>query len=352
MRLTDKFIASLKFDGTKTKHFDDGLPNFGVRVYKSGVSFVVMKGNDRRMRTIGRYPNMSLKEARIRAVKIMNESDPYVRTKSAEIAISDFLESSAKRNKPRTTSDYGRLLIRHFPSGMLRNVTRAQLLARLELLSKTPGEQAHAGTAFNVFLNWCVSNGHLESNPIFGLKRLGRINRKDRILTDDELRQLYLAAQTAEEPYGTIVQLLILTGLRRGEVVALQPEWISDVIAIPGSHTKNGHEHKLPYGDMTKPLLSKLPLTFNGWGKSKRRLDDQIKIEHFTLHDLRRTFASNHARLGTPIHVTEKMLNHVSGSFSGVAGIYNRYSYLDEMREACLKYETWLEQLIANNTGS
>jgi len=352
MRLTDKYIASLKIDGTKVKHFDDGLPNFGVRVYKSGVSFVVMKGNDRRMRTIGRYPNMSLKEARIRAVKIMNESDPYVRSKSAEMSIVDFLDSSAKRNKPRTTADYKRLLTRHFPTGMLRHITRAQLLARLEKLSKTPGEQAHAGTAFNVFLNWCVSNGHLESNPILGLKRLGHINRKDRILTDDELRKLYLAAQMADEPFGTIVQMLVLTGLRRGEVVSLQPEWITDVITIPGSHTKNGHEHTLPFGDLTKPLLSTLPLTFNGWGKSKKRLDDTLDIDHYTLHDLRRTFASNHARLGTPIHVTEKMLNHVSGSFSGVAGIYNRYSYMDEMREACHKYENWLKQLIDGNSNS
>ncbi len=352
MRLSDKFIASLKFDGTKVKHFDDGLPNFGIRVYKSGVSFVVMKGNDRRMRTIGRYPNMSLKEARIRAVQILSENDPYVRSKTSELTIADFLESSAQRNKPRTTSDYQRLLNLHFPKGMLRHITRNQLLSRLEQLSKAPGEQAHAATAFNVFLNWCVNNGHLVSNPILGLKRPGRINQKDRILNDEELRKVYLAAQTIEQPFGTIVQLLILTGLRRGEVVALLPEWISDVITIPSSHTKNGREHNLPCGDLTKPLLAKLPLTFNGWNKSKKRLDELLSIDHYTLHDLRRTFASNHARLGTPIHVTEKMLNHVSGSFSGVAGIYNRYSYMDEMREACLKYETWLEQLIANNTGS
>jgi hypothetical protein len=46
------------------------------------------------------------------------------------------------------------------------------------------------------------------------------------------------------------------------------------------------------------------------------------------------------------------MLNHVSGTISGVAAVYNRYSYLDEMREACHKYETWLEQLISKNSGS
>jgi len=343
MRLTDKYIASLKFAGKKVKYFDDGLPNFGVRVYKSGISFVVMMGNERRMRTIGRYPNMSLKEARKRAVRIINEDDPYVRRKSAENAIAEFLENSARRNKPRTTADYKRLLNLHFPDGDLQSLTRIQLIKKLDSLVKTPGEQAHAASAFNVFLNWCVGNGYREQNPLLGIKRPGRINRKDRVLTDHELRLMFVEAQATEPPFGVIIQLLIQTGLRRGEVVALQREWIGDVITIPSSHTKNGREHNLPFGEMTKPLFTNLPLTFNGWGKSKKRLDEPLNIEPYTLHDLRRTFASNHARLGTPIHVVEKMLNHVSGTLSGVAGVYNRYNYLDEMREACHRYESWLE---------
>jgi len=73
MKLTDLFIRNLRFDGTKTRYFDDAIPNFGVRVYRSGVSFVLMFGNDRRMRTIGKYPAMSLKEARIEALKFLGD---------------------------------------------------------------------------------------------------------------------------------------------------------------------------------------------------------------------------------------------------------------------------------------
>ena len=95
-------------------------------------------------------------------------------------------------------------------------------------------------------------------------------------------------------------------------------------------------------------LLGKNPeKPFNGIRRVKEALDKAVDIEHFTLHDLRRTLSSNMARLGVPIHVTEKILNHQSGSFRGVAGIYNRHSYLPEIKEALERYDEWLEELIA-----
>jgi integrase len=65
------------------------------------------------------------------------------------------------------------------------------------------------------------------------------------------------------------------------------------------------------------------------------------------LHDLRRTFATNLAALGTPIHVTEKLLNHVSGTVSGVAAIYNRHAYMDEMRAAIINWEKRVAEIVA-----
>ena len=86
--------------------------------------------------------------------------------------------------------------------------------------------------------------------------------------------------------------------------------------------------------------------TFNGWSKAKSAFDKTLTdVEPWTLHDLRRTFSSSLAALATPIHVTEKLLNHVSGSISGVAAIYNRHSYIDEMREALSTYEDFLSKI-------
>jgi integrase len=115
---------------------------------------------------------------------------------------------------------------------------------------------------------------------------------------------------------------------------------------------------------MVASMLSKLPEEgylfpargtdgpFNGWSKCKVALDRAVisagcQVGAWTLHDLRRTFATNLAALGVPPHITERLLNHVTGTISGVAAIYNRHAYTDEMREAVSKWETQLSSLVA-----
>src|SRR5205085_5472157 len=84
------------------------------------------------------------------------------------------------------------------------------------------------------------------------------------------------------------------------------------------------------------PARSKNQAPFNGWSKSKARLDRACGIKDWSLHDLRRTFATKLAAPGTPIHVTEKLLNHASG----IAAVYNRHSYFEEMKAAVAAYES------------
>ncbi len=255
-------------------------------------------------------------------------------------ALSDFFSHVEATTKPRTASDYKRLLKRHFPQGSLQTLTRSKILDKLDGLKHVPGERSHATGAFQVFLNWCVHNGYLDQNPIAGLRNQGRIQKRERILTDGELKAIWSALGT--DRFDNIVRILILTGLRRGEVQHLIVH--DDTVTILAENTKNGREHTFPIGPLTQQYIT--PVIFNGWGKSKARLDKACGVKDWTLHDLRRTHASNHAKLGTPIHVVEKLLNHVSGQLAGVAGIYNRYSYGTEMREAVLQYEDWLSSQV------
>jgi len=91
---------------------------------------------------------------------------------------------------------------------------------------------------------------------------------------------------------------------------------------------------------------------WNGAQKAKFYLEFRPPIRPWTLHDLRRTFATTHPSLGTPPHVIERLLNHRMGSLqtegviSDVAEIYNRYQYLPEMRAAVEKYEHRIEELV------
>lgn len=209
-------------------------------------------------------------------------------------------------------------------------------------------------------MNWCVRHGLLETSPVPALQFSTK--SRSRILTDQELRTVWHRAVEEGYPYGTIVQLLILTGQRRGEIVGLQRNWIGkDTISFPAGFCKNKREHVIPLGAEARRIFETMPeegelifpargnpeATFSGWSKAKAQFDAPLHISTYTLHDLRRTFSSQLAALGTPIHVTEKLLNHVSGTLSGVAGVYNRYSYATEMRSAILAYETQLKALIS-----
>jgi integrase len=340
VRLTDKYLSSLKYQGKQIKIFDDGLPNFGVRLYKPGPSFIVMLGKERRLKTIGRYPKLSLKEARTRALALLNDYDPHTLEISSLSAVEAFLGHCIKHNKPRTVKDYTRLLNKHFPSGNMSSLTKNVLLKKLATLSNTPAEQFHATAVFQTFLNWCVHNGQIEFNPLAGLKNQGKLGNRDRVLTDDELKAVWDTLGTGR--FSTIVRLMILTGQRKGEISHLILQ--DDMLFLPKEYAKNGHDHTFPIGELTKQYF--LSVKYNGWSKAKTALDNASGVTDWTFHDLRRTFATNHARLGTPIHVVEKLLNHVSGSFSGVAGIYNRYSYLTEMKEAVTVYELHLKKLL------
>lgn len=184
---------------------------------------------------------------------------------------------------------------------------------------------------------------------------------RSHILSDVDLAAVWCRTNEIGYPYGNIIQLLLLTGQRRGEIAALRRSWIEgDLAVFPAGFTKNKREHRLPLSPVAQEVLRALPNTgdlffpargaegreFNGWGKSKQRFDKPLEVAPYTLHDLRRTFSSNLARLGTPIHVTEKLLNHISGTVSGVAAVYNRYSYLDEMRRAVAHHDDHLAKLI------
>lgn len=368
MKLTDLHVKRLNAPATGQKtHFDEALRGFGVRVSQGGTkSFVVMYGPKRRLRTLGRYPSLSLADARKEAkrvqAEVLDHSDHAAQLERVDFAgaLRRFLADSKVRNKERTYTDYRRLLTRHFAlTKDICELSRRDVMSVIEGLAQTPSEQQHAFVAIRVMMNWCVKRGLIHSSPVPSLSFTAPA--RSYILSDFDLAAVWCRTNEIGYPYGNIVQLLLLTGQRRGEIAALRRSWIEDGMAVfPAGFTKNKREHRLPLSPMAQEVLRGLPDTgdlffpargsedraFNGWGKSKQRFDKNLEVAPYTLHDLRRTFSSNLARLGTPIHVTEKLLNHISGSVSGVAAVYNRYSYLDEMRLAVACHDNHLVKLI------
>jgi integrase len=121
------------------------------------------------------------------------------------------------------------------------------------------------------------------------------------------------------------------------------------MIVLPSARTKNKRKHELPLSRQALAIIqrqSRRPFLFSDvkgytdWDCAKARLD-----ERWRLHDLRRTCATGMAELGVQPHIIEAVLNHVSGHKAGVAGIYNRAKYQDEMRTALQLWSDHVEQI-------
>ncbi len=372
VRLTDITIRNLK-PPTKGQvtYWDIAAKGFNVRASQGGtLTYSVVYGVNRQRVTIGRVGVISLKDAREQAKRILAErtlGKTRPLTITFEEAQNRFLEASKHKNRLGTYQEYKRLLDRHFrlSSVPLADITTEEVMRRIHKLRDTPSEQNHAFVAARAFFRWCVRHRLLDRSPIDGLSLPAPTRPRERVLTDDELGAVYQHALAYPYPYGAIVSLLILTGQRRGEIAALRWDWIDgDTITLPSTVTKNRRSHTFPLGETASAVIAGIPqigdhlfpatrshirgkptTIFAGWSKSKPRFDKGLDVEPYTLHDIRRTFASTLARLGTPIHVTEKLLNHATGTISGVAAIYNRHTYLNEMREAVQRYEAHLQSL-------
>lgn len=371
MRLTDISVRALPppAKGQKT-YFDDTLPGFGCRVSQAGTrSFVLQHGRDRRLTTIGRYPIISLSDARAEAKRILAENTlgrHKPQTITWDDALKIYFETCDQKNKPRTVRDYRRLLGRHFRFGSTRvaDITPQMINQRIDRLRNTVSEQNHALVAVKIFFRWATRRHYVEHSPCEGMQTIKRPTR-NRVLSDTELRAVYEAAERIGYPFGSIVQLCILTGQRRTEVAWLRRSYFDeDVVTLPPSLTKNKREHVFPICGRARALVEGIageedflfPAqrgdgAFGGWSKRKALLDKDIAthgdtVAPWTLHDLRRTFSTNMAAIGTPPHITERLLNHISGTISGVALIYNRFQYLGEMREAVATWDTHLSRIL------
>lgn len=367
--LTDLSIKAIRApEKGQVTYTDTNLPGFGVRVSQGGSkTFTVVFGANRQRVTIGKYGVISLSDARKEARSILAEHT-LGRHRLVSISFADardaFLRGCEQKNKPRTVADYKRTLDRHFRYGRvpLPEIKKHDVMRRIEKLRDTPRAQNYAFVVARAFFRWAVRHGYLERSQLEGLGLPARNASRDRTLSADELQKVYRRARETPYPFGPIVMLLILTGQRRGEIVALRWDWIDQdakTITLPASITKNSREHCFPYGDAVAAVLNDLPhlgeylfpartaqvrgkksSCFNGWSKAKKTFDEGLEdVEPYTLHDLRRSFSSMLAALSTPIHVTEKLLNHVSGTLGGIAGVYNRHSYMDEMRAAVTQFE-------------
>lgn len=305
--------------------------------------------------------------------------------------VADFIKQYAQPRN-RSWKDTERVLTTGPLAGWqdrnIASITRADVVAATDALVAAghPVAANRLLAAVRKLLNWCADRSIIAHSPALGMKAPTPEKSRDRVLSDTELAAVWHAAEAAGYPFGAGLRVLILTGQRRTEVFAAR--WAEFDLAgmtwtIPRERAKNDREHIVPLSPAVVALLSSLPKIigrdetgqptepefvftttgtspFSGFNKSFDRLTRAAAdlfakaasergavvdpMRPWVMHDLRRTFASGCARRGVPVHVVEKLLNHVSGTHSGIVGVYQKHEYEPERRQAA---NDWADHVLA-----
>ena len=278
--------------------------------------------------------------------------------------IPDYIDKHAKvHNRDWTRKNALLLKFATLLDNRIDEITRADVVKACDIIHKTAPVSANRALAhLKHLMNWCVDRGMLEVSPLVGLKPPSKEVPRDRVLSDHELRALWAATDAEGYPLGDCMKVLILSGQRRAEVAGMcwsEIDYERRLWTLPSKRAKNGRQHTVPLTDAMLTILQGVPRflgsdfvftttcrsAVSGFGRLKRRLDRAMPeaSEPWIIHDLRRTMATNLAMLGVPQPVTEALLNHKTGVVSGVAAIYNVYSYADEKRDALA---LWSQELM------
>jgi integrase len=323
--------------------------------------------------TQGVDPAKAKREARVA------EKAPSIAELTLKDAITRWIERYAKpelRTWPAIERSLNADVVPRMGKQPLNSITRAHIARLVDDITDrgSPRQAALVYAYLHKMFNWCVSRGYLDANPATGLPKPKQRPGKERVLSDNELRIILKAVHELGYPFGPMFELLAFTGQRKMEIGGGRWSEIDlekNLWNLPASRTKNKAAHSFPLSERVVAILKKLPkvekldLLFtttgktppSGFSKIKARLDARVTelndgnpISPWSFHDLRRTAATGMASLRVPVEVIEQVLNHKSGKLAGVAGIYNRHTYQDEMRQALEQWEQKIIKILASDT--
>jgi integrase len=392
--LTDKLIRGLVAKAQPHEPiWDQTLRGFGVRVGDhGGVSFFVMarqRGGGRapiRLK-VGRYPALSLAEARDRGRALLRElqdgTDPRERQAAEQriaaakqasrfdVIAEDFIRRHVAR--ARTANAIGlrirRELIARWGDRAIANVARADVVRMVDEIT----DRGHPEAARQTFVyarrlfHWAVTRDllqhaptdHLDVKDLVGAKKI-----RQRLLTENELKLIWRAAAETSYPEGPYVQLLLLLGVRRselGQAMWSEVDLERALWTIGPQRMKSDEGHTVPLPPRAVAILRPLPRFVSGYvftargsrplndfGAVKLRLDQRVTalnggqpLEAWTFHDCRRAFRTGLSTLGVAPHIAELCLAHRQ---PGLARTYDLHRFDEEKRHAL---NAWAARLLA-----
>jgi len=390
LKLTDRTVNAIQPPPSgRADYFDADrkLPGFGLRVAASGrKSWVLLYRHGLRPRrlTLGTYPTLGLADARARArealLAVMQGEDPAAAKRAAREAptfdevASAYVERHAKAKKRSWREDQRMLdhdVLPAWRTLKARDITARQVRELLDILvdRHAPIQANRTFALIRKMFNWAgapdralVPQFH---NPCRGIEAPAPEHARSRVLTLDEILQLWRALDGEDLHTAAIFRLYLLTAQRGGELltmawpdVDLEAAWWT----IPSERAKNGLTHRVPLSRQARAILQALQEQSNGspWvfpsarsdgasGHRERvyaavaRIRQRSGVVDLQPRDLRRTAASHMTSMGISRLVVGKILNHVE---PGVTAVYDRHSYDREKREALEAWAGWLSEIV------
>ncbi len=397
-RLTEAGIGRLRPapSGKRDEHYDTVEPGLLLRVtdtgHKSWCLYFYNEAKGKRThqrRTLGRYPDIGLAEARQlareakQAIRQGLAPDHHERQRrraqqrqrANTFAAVAKLYMDERGNRLRCAGEYQRKLdvdlLPTFGDQPIADIGRAEIREFLvEKAKHAPIAANRLQALLSVVFNYALDTELVPANPIHRMKMPGVVNARERVLTNDELRSVWLGAETLRYPFGTLVRFLILTAQRRGEVAGLTWDEINGTgWRLPQARAKGGTGHIVPLAPQALVLLdearkaqedmdpdgtltwehvftsSRADLPISGWSKYRPRLESKLPepVPDWRLHDLRRTAATGMRSLGVDRLTVSKVLNHAE---AGVTKIYDRYAADPEKRRALVLWASHVDRIV------
>lgn len=374
IRFTDAYVKNLKPAQNRYDVYDAALAGFGMRVSISGTkSWVVLsRTQNRKTRaTLGRYPQMSLAEARHRALSELQAMADGDYSSSRCLVRFDqaldewyFRDQASNKSFAQVQSAMELHVRSELKNFQLKDIRKRDIIKIIDKIGKTAPTQANRVLAFTKrFFNWCVSRDLLDFSPAQGVAKYAQEVSRDRVLSPDEIALVMEGTRAMSYPFGPLFRILALTGQRLNEVAAMSWSEI-DIEAerwtIPKERAKNNSSHivhlsepaleeltalkVIALNDLVFTTTGKTPVS--GFSRAKKNIDQLSGVQDWRLHDLRRTFATVATEtLGYQPAVVDRVLNHVSGSVSGIMAIYQRGEYLKERRQVLDAWADYISRL-------
>jgi site-specific recombinase XerD len=399
---TDRTLKALRLEpGQKDRLvFDDGCPGLGVRVTAAGSRVFIVQWSDRATRRkhrepIGVWGAITIEQARTaarahlgeiarglnptaerRRQRLRDEAERAETALSLNALISSWAQLHLSTRRARYAKETVRALRRALAEHLERpaaKITRADVIAVLDrLASHRKGTMARLVASYGrSCFAWAARRELVTANPFFNAPLAAARSERDRVLTDEELTDILLAAETLPHPWREFYMLALYTLQRREEVAGARWSEFSpdlNLWTVPASRMKNGKPHDALLSAPARELLRAIPrvegqdLVFTTNGRTpisafstvKRRLDAKIiemrateakrlgttpaPLAPWVLHDLRRSGVTRLAGMGFDSIVVDKLLAHKPARLKGVAAIYQRHEFMEERRRAL---EAW-----------